>query len=356
MPKSKKPRAFDPKHKELLDELAKWLRREMKADPAEEPRSLATRHLMEHGWNMEICKLCGAAKAIIDCVVSLDEQPASDVLQAIRKYRPDMVTMMQEIEKTIDRFGIIKFARAAKIPAPESGQTPSARASEEPPSSPEPGEPPSPPATAESPSAPKSPETPSMPGPQQQGGASDRVKPGHGSTVRRKWMWQGSISDLLLDVLLGMTFLDDALGAAEDRLLDGMVIPSLKEKLGRYPPNYVETRIDSYLSQNGWTDRDIFVLHLAKPTPDLAADDRIGKPTPDVAEDEYIVPSEYDYIGDRVRGVAKDGKPPQIWGVEARKTEPKDAKEILEDQEKSDKARHLLELVEQTSLPHERKP
>ena len=86
MPKSKKPRAFDPKHKELLDELAKWLGHEMKANPAEEPRALATRHLMEHGWNKEICKLCGAAKAIIDCVVSIDEQPASEVLQAIRKY------------------------------------------------------------------------------------------------------------------------------------------------------------------------------------------------------------------------------------------------------------------------------
>ena len=356
MPKSKKPRAFDPKHKELLDELAKWLGHEMKANPAEEPRALATRHLMEHGWNKEICKLCGAAKAIIDCVVSIDEQPASEVLQAIRKYRPDMLTMMQEIETTIERFGIIKFARAASIPAPESGQTPSAPTSEEPLIAPGPGEPPSPPETGKSPSAPESPETPSMPGPPRQGVAPDQVKPGQGSKGRRKWMWQGSISDLLLDVLLGMTLLDEALGAAEDRLVEGMVIPSLKEKLGRYPPNYVETRIDSYLSQNGWTDREIFVLHLGKPTTDVAAGDGICKPTPDVAEDEYIVSSEYDYIGDRVRDVVKDGKPPQIWGVEARKTAAKDAKEILEDQEKSDKARHLLEMVEKASLPPERKP
>ena len=353
MPKSKKPRAFDPKHKELLDELAKWLGHEMKANPAEEPRALATRHLMEHGWNKEICKLCGAAKAIIDCVVSIDEQPASDVLQAIRKYRPDMFTMMQEIEKTIERFGIIKFARAASTPEPESGQTPSAPTSEEPSSVSAPGESPVPPTTAQPSTAP---EPPSMPGPVQQPSVPKHVRAGLDSRVRRKWMWQGSISDLLLDVLLGITLLDEALAAAEDRLAEGMVIPSLKEKFGRYPPNHVETKIDAYLSQNGWTDHDIFDLHRGKPTPDLAVDDRIGKPTPDVVEDEYIVPRKYAFIGDRVRRAAMDGKRAQIWGVEARKTEAQDEKIKLEDQEKSDKARHLLELVEKTNLPHERKP
>ena len=65
----------------------------------------------------------------------------------------------------------------------------------------------------------------------------------------------GAISDRLLDVLVGWNFLMGSLRAAEERILDGMTISSLKERRGSWPRDSVETKVDCYLVEDGWKKR-----------------------------------------------------------------------------------------------------
>jgi len=116
--------------------------------------------------------------------------------------------------------------------------------------------------------------------------------------------------------------LEDALDAAESRLLEGMVIPSLKGERERWPRDLVETKVDCYLIEDGWSTRDIFVLHHDGEEPSNS--------------------NRYRYIGDRVYRAKISGEPRLIWGWKRERN--------------ADEERRLLELVEQPNLPRERKP
>ena len=87
-----------------------------------------------------------------------------------------------------------------------------------------------------------------------------------------------------------------------------MVTPSLAERRDRWPPQYVQTKVDCYLMQHGWTPREIYVFYYGK---------------------EASQPSKYDYIGDRVRRAKKTKKPPLIWGWPNEKNE-KEARRLLD--------------------------
>jgi hypothetical protein len=87
----------------MLEPLGSWLRKEMNSQE-EDPFRLATSHLGEHGLNRLDCKLCGAAKAIVDCFCSLQERAAYNLVEAIRKTQQTLVTMKGRVEKQVTSF------------------------------------------------------------------------------------------------------------------------------------------------------------------------------------------------------------------------------------------------------------
>jgi hypothetical protein len=112
-----------------------------------------------------------------------------------------------------------------------------------------------------------------------------------------------------------------ALDGAEERLREGMRMPSLKERLKRWPRDYVETKVDCYLVQDGWTPREIHVLYEGH---------------------EAIAPSQYDRIGDRILRARKTGRPPLLWGWKGERD--------------VDAERDLLRLLERLNFPRKGKP
>lgn len=301
MPKRTEPRKFDPKHQEVMERLAGWLRRQMNAGADEVPLALAAKHLMEHGWPTDPCKLCGAAKALIDCASSQRDRAGYEVVEAIRRYRPELDEIRKEIEETVVRLSSVLIARKprteglAEVFVSQPGQVLLAPQSERPPSSPPPA------STSEAPKA-------------STGAAEPAVNIGTG--------WQGTLSDRLLDVLAGWTVLMSALKGVEERVLESMVVPSLKDRPKRWPSNLVETKVDCYLVDDGWTPREIFPLHHDGMLP--------------------TEPAKYDYIGDRVARARKTGSPPLLWG--------------WRDKRDPDAERRLLELLEEANLPRKGKP
>jgi hypothetical protein len=100
-----------------------------------------------------------------------------------------------------------------------------------------------------------------------------------------------------------------ALAAAEGRMAGGIATPSLAERRDRWPRDYVETKVDCYLSQHGWKDPEIYAFHYGKAN---AKDGNTGRA-----------------IKDRVDRARKSGKPPLIWGWPGEQNR-KEARRILD--------------------------
>lgn len=272
MPTRKKPRVLDPTHRDMLDVLGSWLRKAMNSQEA--PFRLASRHLGEHLLNPLDCKLCGAAKAIIDCFCSLQERAAYNLVETIRKSQQDLVTMKGRIEKHVASFCDWQLEKEREVLEKSEkdvadvlvlhlnqvrfGRVPRT--------------------------------TGSVPTPE-------------GTRARLE-----SILGPLEDALRKLDPLVAALATVERRIAEGMVIASLAERRDRWPLHYVETKVDCYLMQHGWTPREIYPLHHGE---------------------EASEPRDYAYIGDRVRRAEKSGKPPLIWGWPNEKNE-KEARRLLD--------------------------
>ena len=67
------------KHQAVLTRLGDWLAR--KKNSAGEPLKLANRHLREHGLQRYECRMCGVAKAIIDCDGAIREEAAFNFVE-----------------------------------------------------------------------------------------------------------------------------------------------------------------------------------------------------------------------------------------------------------------------------------
>ena len=261
---------LDPIHRDMLGVLGYWLRKEMNSQ--EDPLRLATRHLGEHGLNRLDCKLCGAAKAIVDCFCSLQERAAYNLVETIRKSQQDLVAMKGRIEKHVasfcewqlekERDALKSKEEVADVLVLQPNQAIVGR-------------------------VPRT--TGSVPTPE-------------GTRARLESM--GPLEDALRKV----DPIVRTLATVERRIAEGMVIASLAERRDRWPPHYVETKVDCYLMQHGWTPREIYPLHHAC---------------------EASKPRDYAYIGDRVRRAKKTKKPPLIWGWPNEKNE-KEGRRLLD--------------------------
>ena len=271
VPKRKKPRVIDPMHRDILEELGFWLGKAMKSEEA--PFRLATSHLGEHLLNRLDCKLCGVAKAIIDCFSSLREHFGYELIEAIRKSQQDLVSMRGRIEEHVasfctlhvekERVALDSEEEVADVLVLQPNQVPIERAA---------------------------------------------MNAGQEPTIEGTQARLGSILGPLEDALRKWELLLRALAAAESRLAGGVVTPSLAERRDRWPSRYVETKVDCYLTQHGWTPREIYVFYYGK---------------------EASQPSQYKYIDDRVRHAKKSGKPPLIWGWPNEKNE-QEARRLLD--------------------------
>lgn len=100
---------LDPSHRDILENLGSWLRKEM--DSEEAPFPLSIRHLGDHGFNRTDCKLCGVAKAIIDCFSSLRERFGYELVEAIRKSQQDLVRMKGGLEEHVASFCMLHIEK-----------------------------------------------------------------------------------------------------------------------------------------------------------------------------------------------------------------------------------------------------
>ena len=99
MPSQKKPHKFDQNHSRLMGQLADHLENVGESKVA--AVDLATAHLKLHGLVKWDCKLCGVAKAIIDCSAGLEERSGFELCEQVRSMAREVKARKGKVERTI---------------------------------------------------------------------------------------------------------------------------------------------------------------------------------------------------------------------------------------------------------------
>jgi hypothetical protein len=245
------------------------------SEPDASPFRLAQLHLGEHGFARYECRTCGVAKAIIDYASSVAEEAGYEFVETVRKNRLDLVSKKRQLEKSIASFCSAhaekdrRTREASRSPVEDVMVLQPGQMSFK--------------------------ETPI---PSKQTATAEEV---YGSLA---WMLGP-----LREALCRWDSLVSGLVAAEEHLSGGVATPSLAERRNRWPRDYVETKVDCYLSQHGWEYQEIYAFHLPG---QLDKGNRPGRK-----------------IEERVRRAKESGKPPLIWSWPGEQNE-KEARRILD--------------------------
>jgi hypothetical protein len=257
MPRQKKPHKFDDGYSLLLGELADCLGKD--AEDNVTAVDLATAHLKRHGLIRWDCKLCGVAKAIIDCFVGLEERYGFELCEQVRSMVSEVKARKAKLERTIPALYLERLKKEGeslkRLKHPEEhkdvrvllrGQR---------------GEDPLPTVGLQEPTL-------------------------EGIEVKLE-----SILSPLKTALEMCDPLVVALAEAEGRIAEGIALTSLVEPRKRVTKNQIEIKVDCYLTQHGWKVEEIRkAFYNVRPRLRTA-----------------------DSIAGRVGRAKHDGKPTLIW-------------------------------------------
>jgi len=273
MPKLKKPRTVNPKHRDIMKDLGAWLAADLKSDEA--PLRLAQLHLGEHGTRLYECRSCGVAKAIIDCAVSIAEKAGYEFVETIRKNRLDLAFQRGQLEKSITLFCSLHLERdrtttaTSRIPV----------------------------------------EDVLVLQPDEMLFEEEPLPSSQASTVEEVRDRLGGLLGPIQNALRRWDALTIHLSYAEKHLGKHIATPSLAERRKSWPRDYVEKKVDCYLRQHGWAYEEIYDFHHpGKP-------DKGNRPGRNIQE--------------RVSKARTSGRPPLIWGWPGAQNE-KEARRILD--------------------------
>jgi hypothetical protein len=235
-------------HLKMLERLADWLARKMNSTGT--PLALASRHLAkrEHRSMPHDCMLCGAAKAIVDCEGAIREEEAFNFVEGVRKSREALALEKRKLEDKVMAFRSLheekekRVRPACQVVIAQAGQ---------------------------------------------------RLV---GSPVAANQEAQDNLQSILArfpKIYAAWDSLGRKLLRAEISLSKRLASPSLAERKGRWPRDYIETKVNCYLIQHSWTSEDIVSI---------------------LFPDAKSVASKVRSIEDQVRRAEKSGRPPLVFG------------------------------------------
>jgi hypothetical protein len=254
----------------MLESLGDWLAR--KKNSTGTPLELANQELHRHGTQMYECELCGVAKAIIDCEGVIREEAAFNFVEEIRKAREKLVLAKKNLEKKVAGFRSLHerkaTANADAVDFMVEGE----------------GAPPKGTQPAPSPAT--------------------RAKEAAGDGMESKLA-------PLLEALRIWESLREQMIRAEEWAAGGIASPSLAERKGRWPRDYIETKVYCYLIQHSWTLKKIVSI---------------------VLHDEEVCDANLKSVLRHVVRAIQSGRPPLVfeWTIEEARKEAARLLEVIE--------------------------